>query len=208
MKKSLIIFLLILSNVVFAQNKTKLDVTQSLVGNYELKSISAFMGANTMVDYDKTNGKWKGFMSMIVGGQRNGDAISITPEVLKKLKSMEIIVKPDLSISFNCNGNQIANIPFKADGMVYEINVPIEEYSSLSKLKPALTFEDGQLFFYAKNYSEETALEAYDIAEVGPNTIIVSYDIKLKEFNVSLCRLEGMGTSTYSFKKKLVAKKY
>lgn len=37
MKKSLIIFLLILSNVAFAQNKTKLDVTKSLVGNYELK---------------------------------------------------------------------------------------------------------------------------------------------------------------------------
>jgi antitoxin component YwqK of YwqJK toxin-antitoxin module len=207
MKKSLIIFLLILTNVAFAQNKTKLDVTKSLVGNYELKSISAFMGANTMVDYDKANGKWKGFMSMNMGGQRNGDAITITPEVLKKLKSMEIIVKPDLSISFNCNGNQIANIPFKEDGMVFEIKGTIEEYSQYNKLKPELTFEDGQLFFYAKDYTEETALAPYDIAEVVPNTIIVSYDTKLKEFNVSLCTLDGMGTSTYSFKKKLVVKK-
>ena len=211
MKKSLIIFLLILSNVAIAQNKTKLDVTKSLVGNYELKSISAFMGANTMVDYDKANGKWKGFMSMNNGGQRNGGAITITPEVLKKLKSMEIIVKPDLSISFNCNGNQIANIPFKEDGMIFEIKGTIEEYSStLYKLKPELTFEDGQLYFYAKDYTEETELEPYDIAEVAPNTIVVSYDTKLKEFNVSLSNAGiglSRGLSTYSFKKKLVVKK-
>jgi hypothetical protein len=207
MKKSLIIFLLILSNVAFAQNKTKLDVTKSLVGKYELNAISAVMGANTMVDYEKANGKWKGFMSMIMGGQRNGEALKITPDVLVKLNTMEIIVNPDLSIEFNCNKIQIANIPFKEDGMVFEIKGTIEEYSTLYKLKPELTFEDGELFFYAKDYTDETELVPYDIAEVAPNTIIVSYDTKLKEFKVSLNRLEGMGASTYSFKKKLVVKK-
>jgi hypothetical protein len=208
MKKSLIIFLLILSNVAFAQNKSKQDVLKSLVGKYELNTISALMGANTMVDYNKTNGRWKGFMSMNHGGQRNGGAITITPEVLKKLKSMEIIVKPDLSISFNCNGNQIANIPFKEDGMVFEITGTIEEFSPLYKIKPELTFEDGVLFLYAKDYTDEIALEPYDIAEVAPNTVIVSYDTKLKEFNVGLVRLEGtMASSYYSFKKKLVVKK-
>ena len=207
MKKSLIIFLLILTNVAFAQNKSKQDVLKSLVGKYELNAISALMGANTMVDYNKTNGKWKGFMSMNMGGQRNGEALKITPEVLVKLNTMEIIVNPDLSVELNCNKNQIANIPFKGDGMVFEITGTIEEYSQYNKLKPELTFEDGQLFFYAKDYTEETALAPYDIAEVVPNTIIVSYDTKLKEFNVSLCTLDGMGTSTYSFKKKLVVKK-
>ena len=207
MKKSLIIFLLILSNVAFAQNKTKLDVTKSLVGKYELNAISAVMGANTMVDYEKANGKWKGFMSMIMGGQRNGEALKITPDVLVKLNTMEIIVNPDLSIEFNCNKIQIANIPFKEDGMVFEIKGTIEEYSTLYKLKPELTFEDGELFFYAKDYTDETELVPYDIAEVAPNTIIVSYDTKLKEFKVSLNRLEGMGASKYSFKKKLVVKK-
>ncbi len=208
MKKSLIIFLLILSNVAFAQNKSKQDVLKSLIGKYELNSISALMGANTMVDYNKTNGRWKGFMSMNMGGQRNGEALKITPEVLVKLNTMEIIVNPDLSVEFNCNKNQIANIPFKADGMVFEITGTIEDFSPLYKIKPELTFEDAQLFLYAKDYTDETALEPYDIAYVTPNTIVVSYNTKIKEFDVWLVRLEGMmASSYYSFKKRLVVKK-
>ena len=209
MKKCIVLFLLILSNITYAQTKSKEEVLKSIVGQYELNDISASMGANTMVDYYKMKGLWKGTYSMLMGGRRESEGIKISPDVLKKLKTMKIKVNPDLSIVFSCNEIPIATIPFKADGMVYEMtgSYNVSSQGELSQLQPELTFQDGQLFLYAKDNLDETVLEPYDIADVLPNTILISYELKDKTFNVILCESEGMGYSTYTFKKSVVIKK-
>ena len=208
--RCIVLFLLILSNITYGQTKSKEELLKSIVGQYDLNGISAFMGANTMVDYYKMKGLWKGSYSMLMGGRRESEGIKISPDVLKKLKTMKIKVNPDLSIVFSCNEIPIATIPFKADGMAYELNGTYDENSreELSKLRPGLTFKDGELFLYAKDNLDETVLEPWDIADVVPNTILISYKLKDKTFDVFLCESElGMGSSTYTFSKSVVIKK-
>jgi hypothetical protein len=114
-----------------------------------------------------------------------------------------------LSIVFSCNEIPIATIPFKADGMVYEMtgSYNVSSQGELSQLQPELTFQDGQLFLYAKDNLDETVLGPYDIANVLPNAIFISYVLKDKTFDVVMCESETMGLSTYTFKKSVVIKK-
>jgi hypothetical protein len=189
--------------------KSKEEVLKSIVGKYELDGISSFMGANTMVDYYKPKGIWKGSMSMLVMGRRQAEAIKISPNVLKKLNTMKIMVNPDLSVVFSCNEIPIATIPFKADGMLLELQGTSNENwrDELKQLKSTLTFQDEFLFLYAKEYVDETQLEPYDIVDVLPNAIIISYNVKENGFQVVLCESEGTGFSTYEFKKGIIPKK-
>lgn len=189
--------------------KSKEEVLKSIVGKYELSGISSFMGANTMVDYYKSKGIWKGSMSMLAMGRRQAEAIKISPNVLKKLNTMKIMVNPDLSVVYSCNETPIATIPFKADGMLLELQGASNENwrDELKQLKPTLTFQDELLFLYAKEYADEIELEPYDIVDVLPNAIIISYKVKENEFQVVLCESEGTGFSTYEFKKGVSPKK-
>jgi hypothetical protein len=209
MKKKIVLFLIILSNITYGQTKSKEEVLKSILGKYELNTISAFMGANTMVDYYKVNGLWKGSYSMLMGGRRESESIKISSDVLKKLKTMKIIVNADLSVVFSCNDIPIATVPFKGDGMVLDLKGTYDENSrvELNQLKSGLTFKDGVLFIYAQDNLDETVLGPYDIVDVLPNTIIISYEVKSRTFDVVMCESEGMGSSSYSFKKGITPKK-
>ena len=59
MKKCIVLFLLILSNITYAQTKSKEEVLKSIVGQYELNAISAITRDNLVVDYFKLKGLWK-----------------------------------------------------------------------------------------------------------------------------------------------------
>jgi len=209
MKKSLFVGLMILSNMIFAQNSTKESIIKSLIGTHDLNSISAFMGANTMVNYDKSKGVWKGFMSMIMMGRRDGEKIKITPDLLRKLNTMKIIVNEDLSMTLTCNNSTLVNVPFKADGMVLNIKEAFNDESQygLDKIKPELTFSEGELFLYAQDALDENENLSYDIAEVGPNSMVISYSLKDRTLKVLLCVKEGGGAADYFFKKKVVTNK-
>lgn len=189
--------------------KSKEEVLKSIVGKYDLNSISALMGANTLIDYTKTKGIWKAYASMLMQGRRSGENLPISPDVLKKLKTMKIMVNPDLSVVLSCNETAIATIPFKADGMKYELKGTYDENSreELYKPKPNVTFKDGELFLYAKDQMGETELAPYDFAEVFANALIISYKVKENEFQVVLCESEGTGFATYVFKKGIAPKK-
>ena len=209
MKKCIVLFLLIFSNITYAQTKSKEEVLKSIVGKYDLNSISALMGANTLIDYTKTKGIWKAYASMLMQGRRSGENLPISPDVLKKLKTMKIMVNPDLSVVLSCNETAIATIPFKEDGMMYELKGTYDENSreELYKPKPNVTFKDGELFLYAKDQMGETELAPYDFAEVFANALVISYKVKENEFQVVLCESEGTGFATYVFKKGITPKK-
>jgi hypothetical protein len=103
----------------------------------------------------------------------------------------------------------LANVPFKADGMVLNIKEAFNDESQygLDKIKPELTLSEGELFLYAQDALDENENPAYDIAEVGPNSMVISYSLKDRTLKVLLCVKEGGGASEYFFKKKLVTKK-
>ena len=207
MKKCIVLFLLILSNITYGQTKSKEELLKSIVGQYDLNGISAITGDNMVVDYFKSKGLWKQTAAMSLTQER--ESLKIASADLIKLKTMKIMVNKDLSISVSCNDFTIAKIPFKADGMVFELNGTYGEDSreELIQLKPGLIFNDGVLFLYAKDNLVESEFQSYNLVEILPSAIIISYNLKEKEFQMMLCESEGMGSSTYTFKKSVVIKK-
>ena len=118
------IFLLIavlFSTISYSQTQSKKELLQSLVGTYALNVIEGTSGMNATTNYDKKLGKWTGIYSMRMFGKREYENIKITPDLLNKLNTMSVIVNPDLSVDFMCKGINIVSIPFKEDGMIYEI---------------------------------------------------------------------------------------
>ena len=210
MKKILFIFLILLSNIGFAQSKSKEDVLKSLAGNtYQLDAIYASMGANTMVDYYKSKGIWKGTMSMLMMGRREAENLKITPVELKKLNTMKIVINTDLSVVLSCNDVELANIPFKSDGMVFELKGTYEEFSAneLDKIKPDLIYKEGELYLYAIDSLEESYLEPYDLAGVAPTIMVITYNLKENNFKILLSNSEVIGAASYEFKKRAIVKK-
>jgi hypothetical protein len=204
------IFLLI-SSFCFSQNKSKRETLQALVGTHQLYDISGLMGANSMVDYNKVNGKWKGFFSMIMSGMRNGESIKIQPEALVRLNTMELVVKPDLSIDFNCNKRTLFSIPYLENGMVLEMNNKYDENSphDLFLFKSDLTFKNGNLYLFANDNIDLAKLEPlkFEYLESDVRTVYLYYSVKEKTFNLIHCDNEySSGITTYSFKKRVIKK--
>jgi hypothetical protein len=207
MKKCIVLFLLILSNITYGQTKSKEELLKSIVGQYELNGISAITGDNLVVDYFKSKGLWK--LTSAMSLTQKPESLKIASADLIKLKTTKIIVNKDLSIKVSCNDFTIATIPFKADGMVFELKGTYGEDSreELSQLKPGLIFNDEVLFLYAKDNLAEAEFQPYNLVEILPSAIIISYNFKEKEFQMMLCESEGMGSSTYTFSKSVVIKK-
>jgi hypothetical protein len=207
MPKLLTFMLLLISSICFSQNKSKKEILQSLVGTHPLNDISGLMGANSMIDYNKVNGKWKGYFSMNMGGMRNGEAIKIQPEALSRLNSMEIVVNPDLSIDFNCKKQTLFSVPFVENGMFLEMNKAYNENSphDLFLMKSDLTIKNGNLYLFANDNigSEKIEPLKFEYLESDALTVYLYYSINEKTFNLIHCDGEyDTGITTYSFKRR------
>lgn len=173
-----------------------------LKGDHKLKSISGFMGANTMVDYTIENGKWKASGSSNMGGMREGYDIDLTKDDLKKLQTMKIVISDDLSVSLYYNNKEYFKAPFKEDGFSYSLKKSPKEYSShmSENLKANSTFIDDYLYFYAKDNFKETEIENLDIVGVLADAVVVKYNTKTNEFEMSLFYSACCDNSIYIFK--------
>ncbi len=173
-----------------------------LKGDHKLKSISGFMGANTMVDYSIENGKWTASGSSNMGGMREGYDIDLTKDDLKKLQTMKIVVSDDLSVSLYYNNKEYFKAPFKEDGLSYSLKKSPKEYSShmSENLKANSTFIDDYLYFYAKDNFKETELENLDIVGVLADAVVIKYNTKTNEFEMSLFYSACCDNSIYLFK--------
>ena len=180
----------------------KKETLTKLVGEHSLFSISGFMGANTMIDYTLKNGKWSAVGSSIYMAQRESFDQEITASDLKKLNSMKIIVNPDLSVSFSCNGKEFENIPYQEDGMSYSLKkAPKDYYSAIpEKLNIKTTFIDDELFLFASDKTSAKKMEELDIMSVLPNTLVIKFNSKTNEFIAQLINSEMSDNGVYSFK--------
>ena len=152
------------------------------------------MGANTLVDYFIENGKWKASGSSNMGGMREGYDIELLKDDLKKLQTMKIVVSEDLSVSLYCNNKEYFKAPFKEDGFSYSLKHMSEN------LKANSTFIDDYLYFYAKDNFTETELENLDIVGVLADAVVVKYNTKTNEFEMSLFYSACCDNSIYIFK--------
>jgi hypothetical protein len=173
-----------------------------LKGDHKLNSISGFMGANTIVDYIIENGKWTASGSSNMGGMREGYDIELTKDDLKKLQTMKIVVSDDLSVSLYCNNKEYFKAPFKEEGFSYSLKKSPKEYSShmSENLKANSTFIDDYLYFYAKDNFKESELENLDIVGVLADAVVIKYNTKKNEFEMSLFYSACCDNSIYLFK--------
>jgi hypothetical protein len=173
-----------------------------LKGDHKLNSISGFMGANTIVDYVIENGKWTASGSSNMGGMREGYDVELTKDDLKKLQTMKIVVSDDLSVSLYCNNKEYFKAPFKEEGFSYSLKKSPKEYSShmSENLKANSTFIDDYLYFYVKDNFKESELENLDIVGVLADAVVIKYNTKTNEFEMSLFYSACCDNSIYLFK--------
>lgn len=178
----------------------KKQLLTDLIGEHSLVSISGAMGANTMVDYYKEKGVWTASGSSIYQAMREPFDIDLTGEDLQKLKTMKIVVSPDLTVSLVCAGKTYFKAPFKEDGFTNLLKKSPADYSLPSQLKSSSTFIGDNLYIYAKDMISEAEISAIDIAQVAADVAVLTYDKKTKEFTLSQFYGECCDNSTYIFK--------
>ncbi|MEX0635929.1 MAG: hypothetical protein WD135_04105 [Ferruginibacter sp.] len=197
------------SNAVNSDSTAKEELSQkkstliNLIGDHKLSSISGFTGANTMVDYSIDNGKWIASGSSNSGGMREGYDIELSKEDLKKLQSMKIVVSEDLSLSLLCNNKEYFKTPFQEDGLSFFLKKSPKDYESNMSinLKPNSTFIDDYLYLYAKDNVKESEINYVDIVQVAADAIVLKYNTKTNEFEMSLFYGDCCDNSSYTFKK-------
>lgn len=196
------------SNKVNADSTVKEELSRkkktliNLIGEHKLSSISGFMGANTMVDYNIENGKWFASGSSLSGGMREGYDIELSKDDLKKLQSMKIVVSEDLSLSLLCNNKEYFKTPFQEEGLSYFLKKSPKDYESNMSihLKPNSTFIDDYLYLYAKDNVKESEINYVNIVQVAADAIVLKYNTKADEFEMSLFYGDCCDNSSYTFK--------
>ena len=183
-------------------SSSKKDLLTSLIGEHSLQSISGFMGANTMMDYTQSNGKWTASGSMLSNGMREPYNIDLSKTDLQKLNSMKIIVTSDLSVEFSCNGKIYFTAPSNESRMEYSLKKSPKDYgtSMPENLQPNSTFVDGDLYLFAKDNTSSSEMESVDIAGVGADVAVLKYNVKSNAFELDLFVGDGGGNSEYTFK--------
>jgi hypothetical protein len=185
-----------------APKSEKEIILSGLIGDHALTSISGFMGANTMVDYTLERGKWLAQGSAIEEGMRQAYDIDLEREDIKMLSSMKIQVSKDLSVKLMCNGKTYYTMPMNANGMAYFLRDSPKKYSSNfpAKLSESATVIGDYLYLYAKDHVSENEISSLNITEVFADVISISYNIKSKQFEMSLFYGECCDNSIYYFK--------
>ena len=181
----------------------KKEILQKLKGEYKLKAISAFMGANTMVDYTIENGKWKGTASSNFQGMREEYDASPKKNEITNLNSMKISINEDLTINVSCGKKMYFSVPFSDDKMTYLLNKSPKDYSSgmPEQLNETSTFIDEYLYLYTKDKIAEEEYSEFDFVAVIADVAVLKYNLKTEEFELVLFYGDCCDTSTYFFSK-------
>jgi hypothetical protein len=172
-----------------------------LIGDHSLKSISGFMGANTMVDYTLERGKWVAQGSAIEDAMRKAYDIDLERSDVQLLSSMKIQVTNDLTVKLLCNGKTYYTMPLNPNGMAYFLRNSPKKYSSNfpAKLSESSTIIGDYLYLYAKDNVSENEMSSLNIAEVFADVISIAYNLKTKQFEMSLFYGDCCDNAIYYF---------
>jgi hypothetical protein len=180
----------------------KKELLTSLVGEYQLESISGAMGANTMVDYNLVEGKWAASGSSNNGGMREGYNIELTEKDLNKLATATIKVAEDLTVTYSCAGKPYFTLPYKENGLEFRLSKSLEDYilGVPKGLTPNSTILEGDLYLLAKDGIAADELKEIDMLEVGADAAVLSYNLQAKEFELTLFYADCCDNSVYTFR--------
>lgn len=174
----------------------------SLVGDYILESIDGLMGMNSMVEYSIHDAVWLASGSSNIGGTREESDIDLSNDEIKALNSALITVSEDLTVTFTCSGKTYISAPFNEEAMAFQFENSAQDYSSVinGDIKENTTFIKDELFLFAKDEIEESAIIEADLVGIGANTMLLKYNETSKEFQLIMFYGDGMDQATYIFK--------
>lgn len=173
---------------------------KTLIGKYPLKTISGFMGANTMTDhYKDEKGNWTAGGSSNVGGMREGYDMEITPEDLSKLKTMLIEVKEDLTVVLSCENKVIYEIPFN-EKIRYDLSDK-EYISKPEEVSPEVNMSNNWFFLLATDKLKKENYQAIDVLQIEADVLILKVSSTQAEFDMQLFYGDCCDNSTYTFAK-------
>jgi hypothetical protein len=177
----------------------KEETLRALVGEHSLSSISAFMGANTMADYTRENGTWKGFESSNSGGQREGGELELTADDIASLQSAKIIVSQDLKVHFSCNDQSYYETPFQAEGMTFQLaGAPSDASDGLSA---TTTFKEDYLYLYAKDQIDFVHFDYAAFIGVMTDAVVLRYNLQSKTFELAIFQSDCCDNAIFYFAK-------
>jgi hypothetical protein len=173
------------------------------VGEYSLDSISGSGGANGMWDTWKTRQKWRSNVSGISNGMRQAETVKLSPVDIRLLNSMRIKVDPDLTMRFLARGKTIVTIPYRDNGMQFDIkNASNRDVDELKKLSSSTTVLDEQLFLLAQDEVDYSAVISGHFDATVNDIVIVSYSTVADTFNVSFVLGQCCGNSIFTFTRR------
>lgn len=189
-----------------AELSEKRKALMAQIGTHSLVSIMGSMGANTMFDFYKENGIWTAMGSAIEQARREPFDIEISETDLQKLKSFRVQVSNNLTVSVLCNGKTYLKAPFDEKGFTYLLKKSPIDYIQKQfipeKLKASSIFLNDYLFLYAADFISPEKIEAIDIAQVSADVAVLRYNMKSKQFELSLFYGECCDESVYTFVKQ------
>jgi len=182
----------------------KSELLAGLVGEYQLSSAYGSAGANTMYDYQKIGNVWAVSGSSISAGVREGFELEVTDDEINRLNTMKIIVHDDYSVSLECEGETLIEVPYKNDGMKYMLHNSAEDYIMLPEgISEDFTFDSDYLYFYAQDELPEDITSVIDIMQIFGDVAIIRYDIAIGQFELFLFYGECCDASSYYFSSSL-----
>jgi|GEM_PF-2406981 len=180
----------------------KKRILEKLVGEHQLIAVTGASGANSMIDFYKEKGKWKINASFNSGGQREAYDPEISKEDKAKLETMKVVVAPDLSVSLQCDSKTFFSVPFKKDGMAYDLKKAPKDFilNIPEDLKPSTTILKNELYLLAKDECADAEVSYLNLAQVMVDAILITYNLETKQFNVRLFYAACCDNSTYTFR--------
>lgn len=175
----------------------KYAALKKAIGEHKLNSVSGMMGANTMIDYYIENGKWVGSSSYLSEGMREGQDASFEQDQLAGLNSAKIVVHPDLSVTFECNGKIFFKELFNENGMTFQVsNASSTQFSELSS---TAILVDNAIYLLAKDQLSEEEISFSSLANIIADAIILRMDTETGSFHLDVFQSECCDECTFSF---------
>lgn len=166
----------------------KQKLLDSLKGDYYLESISGSLGANTMIDFWKENGRWSSNESSIVDGQRDGYLVELPAEKAMALDALKITVADDLTLVISCITGEIQKIPFNPDGLLWSVSSPWSEFQSTvpKEVNAQTTFADDKLYLFVSSLYSDEKFSCLNGDGFMVDSVVLYYDLKDKKFVIQL----------------------
>jgi hypothetical protein len=182
---------------------SKKQILTHLIGRHNLRSISGFMGANTLFDTDFDNGKWKSNSSNLEMGMRELYENSLVKSDINFLDGFNIQIDSNLTIYLKSGTKIIFTSKFNENGLDYNVSKAegIDLHEQIAALSPSTIFMNDELILFAKNNIDLSNIINGNFDAITGDLMILSYNLFDSRFELSIFQNDCCNGNTFYFEK-------